>query len=400
MTTDEDSLNQDYELLDEQEDEWSDSSPAFTEAEGRSAQRFGEAHATDIAAIRQEIADLSEFRNLAESIVHNAKGEVLTTALEVGFGKAEALGAQRKAIIFTESRRTQSYLYKLLSDGGYAGKLVMFNGSNNDPQSRALYRRWLDRHQGTDRISGSRTSDQRAAIVDYFRNEAEIMIATEAAAEGINLQFCSLVVNYDLPWNPQRIEQRIGRCHRYGQQHDVVVVNFLNKHNAADQRVFELLSEKFALFSGVFGASDEVLGSIESGVDFEKRILGIYQTCRTPAEIQLSFDQLQAELGGQIDEKMQITRQRLLENFDEEVHEKLRVNLHESTEYLNRYERMLWNLTCHALQPYADFAPDDHVFTLQTCPEGASVPVGNTGWARTLMTRTTTDSTTPWRNIS
>src|SRR5437870_12166892 len=63
------------------------------------------------------------------------------------------------------------------------------------------------------------------------------MIATEAAAEGINLQFCSLVINYDLPWNPQRIEQRIGRCNRYGQKHDVVVVNFLNKKNAGDQRV-------------------------------------------------------------------------------------------------------------------------------------------------------------------
>ena len=360
-------LAEDYELLEEQNDEWSDSSPGFTEAEGQ-ALGFGEASATDIEAIRQEIADLTEFRDLAESILHNAKGQVLAKALQVGFGKAEALGAQRKAVIFTESRRTQSYLYRLLSDGEYEGKLVMFNGSNNDPHSRSVYQSWLERHQGTDRISGSRTSDQRAAIVDYFRNEAEIMIATEAAAEGINLQFCSLVVNYDLPWNPQRIEQRIGRCHRYGQQHDVVVVNFLNKHNAADQRVFQLLSEKFALFSGVFGASDEVLGSIESGVDFEKRILGIYQTCRTPQEIQLSFDQLQTELGTQIDEKMQITRQRLLENFDEEVHEKLRVNLHESTDYLNRYERMLWDLTRHALRECAEFGGENHTFTLHSVP--------------------------------
>ena len=88
------------------------------------------------------------------------------------------------------------------------------------------------------------------------------MIATEAGAEGINLQFCSLVINYDLPWNPQRIEQRIGRCHRYGQKHDVVVINFLNERNAADQRVVELLGEKFNLFSGVFGATDEVLGTL------------------------------------------------------------------------------------------------------------------------------------------
>jgi superfamily II DNA/RNA helicase len=98
------------------------------------------------------------------------------------------------------------------------------------------------------------------------------LIATEAAAEGVNIQFCSLVINYDLPWNPQRVEQRIGRCHRYGQKHDVVVINFLNERNQADRRVLELLTEKFNLFNGVFGASDDVLGSIESGVDFEKRI--------------------------------------------------------------------------------------------------------------------------------
>jgi superfamily II DNA/RNA helicase len=115
------------------------------------------------------------------------------------------------------------------------------------------------------------------------------MLATEAAAKGINLQFCSLVINYGLPWNPQRIEQRIGRCHRYGQKYDVVVINFLNERNEADRRVLELLAEKFNLFSGVFGASDEVLGTIESGVDFEKRILAIYQECRTPKQIEAAF---------------------------------------------------------------------------------------------------------------
>ena len=148
----------------------------------------------------------------------------------------------------------------------------------------------------------------RSALVDYFREQGRIMIATEAGAEGINLQFCSLVVNYDLPWNPQRIEQRIGRCHRYGQKHDVVVVNFLNRKNEADQRVFELLSEKFQLFEGVFGASDEVLGAIESGVDFEKRIAAIYQRCRKPEEIQTAFDQLQLELSFEINEAMTQTR--------------------------------------------------------------------------------------------
>jgi Superfamily II DNA and RNA helicases len=204
--------------------------------------------------------------------------------------------------------------------------------------------------------------------VDYFRDDAIIMIATEAAAEGINLQFCSIVVNYDLPWNPQRIEQRIGRCHRYGQQHDVVVVNFLNKNNEADQRVYELLAEKFKLFSGVFGASDEVLGSIESGIDFEKRIVQIYQQCRTSEEIQAAFDELQKELEEQIEDRLKTTRQKLLETFDEEVHEKLRVNLQESRDYLSRYENWLWEITRYYLAPYARFDSNGHSFFLERNP--------------------------------
>src|SRR6266511_224969 len=164
------------------------------------------------------------------------------------------------------------------------------------------------------------------------------MIATEAGAEGINLQFCSTVVNYDLPWNPQRIEQRIGRCHRYGQKHDVVVVYFLNRNSDADQRVYQLLSEKFHLFEGVFGASDEVLGAIESGVDFEKRINDIYQRCRKHEEIKTAFDQLQLELSLEINEAMTQTRRKLLENFDDEVREKLRVRNDASKAYLSQLE--------------------------------------------------------------
>jgi adenine-specific DNA-methyltransferase len=215
----------------------------------------------------------------------------------------------------------------------------------------------------------------RSALVDYFKEQGQIMIATEAGAEGINLQFCSLVVNYDLPWNPQRIEQRIGRCHRYGQQHDVVVANFLNRNNAADQRVFQLLSEKFQLFEGVFGASDEVLGAIESGVDFERRIADIYQRCRTPEEINASFDALQSELNAQIDEAMTRTRQQLLENFDDEVREKLRVSDESSRQYLDYFERMLMRLTRHELNGNAEFLGDS-AFRLKACPFTGDIPLG------------------------
>ncbi|MDL1879200.1 DEAD/DEAH box helicase, partial [Cytophagia bacterium CHB2] len=205
--------------------------------------------------------------------------------------------------------------------------------------------------------------------------QGQIMIATEAGAEGINLQFCSLVVNYDLPWNPQRIEQRIGRCHRYGQQHDVVVVNFLNQNNAADQRVFQLLSEKFKLFEGVFGASDEVLGAIESGVDFEKRIAGIYQRCRRPEEINAAFDQLQLDLGAQINEAMTRTRQQLMENFDDEVREKLKVRDTDSNAYLKHFERLLMQLTQHELNNHAEFLSDSS-FQLKSCPFSGDIPLG------------------------
>ena len=200
------------------------------------------------------------------------------------------------------------------------------------------------------------------------------MVATEAAAEGINLQFCNLVVNFDLPWNPQRIEQRIGRCHRYGQKFDVVVVNFINKKNAADQRVYQLLDEKFKLFHGVFGASDEVLGTIGSGIDFERRIAEIYQRCRTEEQIEFEFTRLQGDLEGEIDEKRRQAREQLLNNFDQEVVEKVRI---QCNEYLAQYEDWLWQLTRYFLRDHAEFTNDGHSFFLRDNPfPGESIHPG------------------------
>lgn len=361
----EEELDRDYEALDETADEWPEDEPAEPLSEA------------DRKAIENEIRDLKSFYDLAVSININKKGEALLKALEQAF--KDRAPQERKAIIFTESRRTQDYLLRTLTDGGHKDGVVLFNGSNTDPKSREIYAEWYERHKDTDKITGSRTADMRSALVDYFREQGQIMIATEAGAEGINLQFCSLVVNYDLPWNPQRIEQRIGRCHRYGQKNDVVVVNFLNQKNEADKRVFELLSEKFSLFRGVFGASDEVLGAIESGVDFEKRITGIYQKCRTPEEIKSSFDQLQQELSAQIDDSIKKTRQQLLENFDAEVHEKLRVNMADSREYLNRYEQNLMLLTQFELNGNAEFQDGLNAFILKANPfHGANdnIPLG------------------------
>lgn len=361
-------IEQNFEAFEEISDEWIDDEEE-DESEEDENKKKKPLTAEDIKPMEKEKADLENFRDLAKKIYTNSKGEALLTALKKGFEMTAELGAKKKAIIFTESTITQKYLSEtLLPDNGYKGKIVLFNGSNNDEKSKEIYKNWLSQNKDTDKITGSKTADTRAALIDYFRDEAEIMIATEAGAEGVNLQFCSLVINYDLPWNPQRIEQRIGRCHRYGQKHDVVVINFVNRKNAADQRVYELLDQKFKLFKGVFGASDEVLGSIESGVDFEKRIAGIYQTCRTTEEINTAFDKLQEEMDESIQNNLSDTRQTLLENFDAEVHEKLKINQRESQAYLDTYERWLWDVTRYYLGQNADFAEHEYSFTLKNNP--------------------------------
>lgn len=312
----------------------------------------------DPEKLADEIKELEGYRALALKIGHNAKGGALVQALPEALEQIEAKGGQRKAVIFTESVRTQRYLADLLSARGYGDDIVLLNGSNSDPASQATYRDWLTRHQGTDAVSGSKTADMKAAIVEAFRERNSILIATESGAEGINLQFCSLVINYDLPWNPQRVEQRIGRCHRYGQKIDVTVVNFLNLKNRAEQRVFELLKDKFNLFEGVFGASDEVLGVIERGVDIERRILEIVQSARTETEINTAFDQLQEDLQAQISEQVLDARKRLLESVDEAVIHKLKGRDGEIRKNLNEFDRQLL-IVAKAELPDARFHADD-----------------------------------------
>ena len=353
--------------------EMSAEGPAPAPAEAYKAGAAKDAHAVR-AAITAEIAELTAFVDAAQALKTDTKAQALLKALNLGFGKMAELGAPRKTIIFTESKRTQEYLHRFLSENGYAGKLVLFSGTNNHENSTAIYQCWLEEYKGTDRITGSPQVDRRTALIDHFRKDdgtgAEIMIATEAAAEGVNLQFCALIINYDLPWNPQRVEQRIGRCHRYGQRYDVVVINFLNTRNQADQRVLELLTEKFNLFSGVFGASDEVLGRIEGGLDFEKRILQIYDTCRQPEQIEAAFNALQAELEESIADRIKDTQSQLLENFDEDVHDRLKLRLDEAEARLDKLGRWFWGVTRYALNDRARFDEQSYAFSLSTPPTG------------------------------
>ena len=333
----------------------------------------------DRQRLNAEFAELDRLHAWAQGMGTDTKTIALLQALDVGFNALAQMQtggtAQRKALIFTESRRTQEYLKRFLEQNGHAGKVVLFSGTNAGPEASSIYERWLTANQGTGRISGSRDIDIRTALIEHFRDEADILIATEAAAEGVNMQFCSLVINYDLPWNPQRVEQRIGRCHRYGQKHDVVVINFFNERNHADARVLELLAVKFKLFDGVFGASDEVLGSIESGVDIERRILDIYRTCRTPEQIDDAFAALGQAMKPAIDERMAQTRSQLLEVFDAEVHERLRLQRQDTLSHLNQFSRRFWDLTRHVLAGQAWFDEEHLSFDLPA-PTAAGMYAG------------------------
>lgn len=324
--------------------------------------------------IRAEVNELREYAALARSITVNQKAVKLIDAIDQGFDRLRDIGAPEKAIIFTDSTKTQEYIARTLHEAGRGEGVVLFNGTNSSPESTRIYQEWLERNKDSDLITGIPAADRRKALVDEFRDRGTIMIATEAAAEGINLQFCSMLVNYDLPWNPQRVEQRIGRVHRFGQKHNVVVVNFSNKGNVAEQRILELLTEKFHLFESVFGASDQVLGSIEDGLDFEKNIAAILSECKTAAEIDAAFKQLESQYSDEITHEMANAKAKVFDNLDPNVQDRLKSYDAQSGEVLNKFERLLLAVTSYELADYADFRGDGRTFTLHDSPVAGATP--------------------------
>lgn len=273
------------------EDEIDESGFEETEDEDTAAQK---------ACIQAELDKVNAIIDVAKRIKTNSKVTALKQALEIGFSYQRDNGIAQKAVVFTESKRTQKYIAAELRKSGYSeDDILLFNGDFNDTMTKEIYRAWQVKNFGN--ANYGRSVEYKHAIVDYFKEHAKILICTDAGSEGLNLQFCNTVINYDLPWNPMKIEQRIGRCHRYGQQNDVVAINLLNTQNEADKRVYEILSKKFELFEGVFGASDIALGALESGTSFEKMVLDIYQSCNTTTEFRKAFDKLDRKLNAKRD---------------------------------------------------------------------------------------------------
>ena len=276
---------------------------------------FEETEDEDTAAqktyIQAELDKVNAIIDVAKRIKTNSKVTALKQALEIGFSYQRDNGIAQKAVVFTESKRTQKYIAAELRKSGYSeDNILLFNGDFDDTMTKEIYRAWQVKNFGN--ANYGRNVEYKHAIVDYFKEHAKILICTDAGSEGLNLQFCNTVINYDLPWNPMKIEQRIGRCHRYGQQNDVVAINLLNTQNEADKRVYEILSKKFELFEGVFGASDIVLGALESGTSFEKMVLDIYQSCNTTTEFRKAFDKLDRKLNAKRDKNARKLRSILI----------------------------------------------------------------------------------------
>lgn len=375
-----DIIGDDEEDLIDATEEDQDDSGTDTVADGQSAPDVP--NADDEAGVIVDAGKLAAEKKLvdgfilrAQAIGTDSKTKKLLDALSTAFPRLEAMKAARKAVVFTESVRSMMFLKRFLEANGYSGKVVTFSGGGRrDPDTEAVFQAWKAAHPND---ASSKDVAVRQAVVEKFRDDAEILLATEAGSEGINLQFCSLVVNYDLPWNPQRVEQRIGRCHRYGQKFDVTVVNFLNTRNAADVRIFELLNEKFNLFEGLFGASDDVLGVTDSqGVPFARRVNEILQKCRTPDEINAAFDALRDELAEEIKKRMDETRTAVLDNLDATVASLLRDSQEKTALVLDEASRQFWALTKHMLWNHAtDFDDETFSFNLTLTPDPV-IPAG------------------------
>ncbi len=117
-----------------------------------------------------------------------------------------------------------------------------------------------------------------------------MLIATEAGGEGINLQFCNHIINFDLPWNPMRLEQRIGRIHRLGQEKDVMIYNFAIK-NTVEEHILKLLYEKIDLFEKVIGELDDILTKLEFG-NIEDHLIDIFGQSASEGEMRIKMDNL------------------------------------------------------------------------------------------------------------
>jgi len=210
----------------------------------------------DLAPHRDALLSLAD---QASSVRSWAKGKALERLLQSQL----ASDSREKLIIFTHFRATQELLADLLR--GMGVDFVLYHGQLPRAEKDAAIRR--------------------------FEQSAQVLLSTEAAGEGRNLQFCRLMLNFDLPWNPQRIEQRVGRIHRVGQTRPVEIFNF-SAEGTVEDYILQILDRKLNMFELVIGEMDMILGYLEDERDFEEIVLDVWMQARTREEEASGFEQL------------------------------------------------------------------------------------------------------------
>jgi hypothetical protein len=291
--------------------------------------------ALDPVLARLELQRVEALAARAHALPSGAKARCLLDAVRVALELGRNGQGSGKVVVFTESVTTQDFLRKLLLSAGYEdGDITLFRGVNNSERTRAAHDRWLTEAGAhlEPRARPTRDVAVRLALVHEFKTRSRIFVSTEAGAKGLNLQFCDTLVNYDLPWNPQRIEQRIGRCHRYSQQRDVTVVNFLARDNDAHRLTFEILSQKLDLFGRVLDASDTVLHEPREtapalvatavSAEFERDLRNIYSRSRTLDEVTRELAVLREKVAARreaYEREYRRTSQIIEARFDEQI---------------------------------------------------------------------------------
>lgn len=253
----------------------------------------------------------------AKQIKADTKIKLLADALEKLFPYMTKNGANRKAVIFTESVETQKCLYDILKS---KYKTLVYNGSGSTDYE----------------------------VLKQFKNDGEILISTDIGAKGYNLEEASLVVNYDLLYNTLKMEQRIDRVHRIGQQNDCIVLSFINKGNFADIRKLELVSKRYILTDGVFGVSDSVIGGFADDIDKAIKQLDI----RKKAQVEKDYQNILKENENDNKELVESAEDILFTTFTKEMAEKIKITPQYAEEKSKEINNDLWELVKYFFERY------------------------------------------------
>ena len=363
----------------------------------------------DTGVVAKELSLVEDFVARARSLPHDAKARSFQDAIRVILERGRDGRGSGKAVVFTESITTQEYLRRLLLDMGLGDEdVTLFRGTNDHGRAKQAHARWVQ-EEGRNLPPGTRPTREvavRLALVHEFRTRSKVLVCTEAGAKGLNLQFCETIINYDLPWNPQRIEQRIGRCHRYSQQRDVTVVNFIARDNEAHHLTFEILSQKLDLFGKVLDASDHVLHEPRTdapetavsavSIEFENDLRRIYSRSRTLDEVTREIAALRDKIGAKreaFEKEYERTSQIIESRFDEDVRKVFRRLREELPAGLLQLDRDISDLVEGHLRsrdiPYARTEADSRVLFDVAAEADLPVEIGDvrrfaTGDARGL----------------